>query len=64
MKLKEIKFRILDMFSWIPDDPWLKLLYRIKNGYWMDFKNLKTFNEKLQWLKVHRSRPEYTQMVD
>lgn len=61
---KELRFKILDMFSWIPDEPWLKLLYRIKNGYWMDFKHPKTFNEKLQWLKVYGFRPEYTQMVD
>ena len=61
---KELRFKILDLFSWVPDEPWLKLLYRIKNGYWMDFRNPKTFNEKLQWLKVHGFRPEYTQMVD
>lgn len=61
---KELRFKILDLFSWVPDEPWLKLLYRIKNGYWMDFKNPKTFNEKLQWLKVYGFRPEYTQMVD
>lgn len=61
---KELRFRILDLFWWIPDKPWLKLLYRIKNGYWMDFENPKTFNEKLQWLKVYGFRPEYTQMVD
>lgn len=61
---KELRFKILDMFSWVPDEPWLKLLFRIKNGYWMDFKNPKTFNEKLQWLKIHGFRPEYTQMVD
>lgn len=61
---KELRFKILDMFGWVPDEPWLKLLYRIKNGYWMDFKNPKSFNEKLQWLKIHGFRPEYTQMVD
>lgn len=64
IKSKELRFRILDLFWWIPDKPWLKLLYRIKNGYWMDFENPKTFNEKLQWLKVNVFRPEYTQMVD
>lgn len=61
---KELRFKIMEMFGWIPDELWLKLLYRIKNGYWMDFKNPKSFNEKLQWLKVHGFRPEYTQMVD
>lgn len=61
---KALRFRILDCFWWIPDLPWLKLLFRIKNGYWMDFKNPTTFGEKLQWLKVYGFRPEYTQMVD
>lgn len=61
---KELRFKIMRIFSWVPDIPWLKLLFRIKNGYWMDFKHPKTFNEKLQWLKVYDNRPEYTQMVD
>lgn len=61
---KKLRFKILDMFSWVPDEPWLKLLYRIKNGYWMDFRNPKTFNEKLQWLKVYGYKPEYIKMVD
>lgn len=29
-----------------------------------DFKNPKTFNEKLQWLKLYDRNPEYTVMVD
>lgn len=29
-----------------------------------DFKNPKTFNEKLQWLKIYDHKPEYSQMVD
>lgn len=33
-------------------------------GYWMDLKKPKTFNEKLQWLKLNDIHPEYTQMVD
>lgn len=61
---KGLRFRILDLFSWIPNLPWLKLLYRIKNGYWMNFSNPKTFGEKIQWLKIYGFKPEYTQMVD
>lgn len=30
----------------------------------MNFDNPKTYNEKLQWLKLHDRRPEYIQMVD
>lgn len=61
---KKVRFRILAFFSWIPDLLWIKILYRIKNGYWMDFNNPKRFNEKIQWLKIFGFRPEYTQMVD
>ena len=59
-----LRFRILDWFSWMPDKPWLKLLFRIKNGWWMDFQNPRTFNEKLQWLKIYDYRPNYSQLVD
>jgi len=30
----------------------------------IDFKNPKTFNEKLQWLKLYNHNPQYTQLVD
>lgn len=30
----------------------------------LNLKNPKTFNEKLQWLKLYDRKPEYTQMVD
>lgn len=50
---------------YIHDDKWyLKLLFRFKQGYWMDFSHPKTFCEKLQWLKINNRRPELTQMVD
>lgn len=47
-----------------PDKLYLSLLFRFKMGYWMDWKNPKTFSEKLQWLKLYNRRPEYTTMVD
>lgn len=33
-------------------------------GKKLDLENPRTFNEKLQWLKLHDRRPEYTKMVD
>ena len=50
--------------SFIPDKLYLKILFSLKMGYWPDLKNPKTFNEKLQWLKLYDRKPEYTQMVD
>ena len=47
-----------------PDKLYLTLLYRLKMGYWIDWKNPKTFSEKLQWLKLYDRKPEYTTMVD
>ena len=48
----------------LPDKLYLQVLYRIRMGYWMDMEHPVTFNEKLQWLKLHNRRPEYTTMVD
>lgn len=50
--------------AWLPDKIYLQLMYRRKFGRWIDFKNPKTFNEKLQWLKLHDRNPLYTTMVD
>lgn len=46
------------------DKLYLKMLYRLNIGKKLDFKIPKTFNEKLQWLKIHDRNPKYTQMVD
>jgi hypothetical protein len=48
----------------IPDKLYLKWLFRLKMGYKLNLDNPKTFNEKLQWLKLYNRKPEYTQMVD
>lgn len=47
-----------------PDKLYLTLLFRLKMGYWMDWKHPKTYNEKLNWLKLYDRKPEYTTMVD
>ena len=47
-----------------PDKLYLSLIYRSKMGHWINWKNPKTFTEKLQWLKLYNRRPEYTNMVD
>ena len=47
-----------------PDKLYISLLFRCKMGYWIDWKNPKTFSEKLQWLKLYDRKPIYTKMVD
>ncbi len=48
----------------LPDKFFLSCMVRVSCGYWPHWKNPKTFNEKLQWLKLYDRRPEYTTMVD
>ena len=48
----------------LPDKLYLSLLFYHHFHRWMDWKDPKTFNEKLQWLKLHDRKPEYTRMVD
>lgn len=48
----------------IPDKFWLSVFYRMKMGTKLNLNNPKTFNEKLQWLKLYDRRPEHVEMVD
>jgi len=51
-------------FTWLPDRQLLHLMYLTRMGKRLNLKNPRTFNEKLQWLKLHNRKPEYTRMVD
>ena len=50
--------------NWVPDEVYLKLMFRAKKGRQLDLKNPQTFSEKLQWLKLYNRNPLYTVMVD
>ena len=45
-------------------DEFLKRMYRIRMGRELNLENPVLYTEKLQWLKLHDHRPEYTRMVD
>lgn len=59
--LAAVLFRTASLW---PDKLYLKLLYFSQMGKRLDLENPKTFNEKLQWLKLYNRKPEYTTMVD
>lgn len=46
------------------DKFYLSVLWKMKMGYELDWKHPKTFNEKLQWLKLNDRKPLYTTLVD
>lgn len=52
-------------FSWLFSDKfYLKCAYKERMNKKLNFKQPKTFNEKLQWLKLYDRKPAYTIMVD
>lgn len=50
--------------NWMPDSMYLKLLFRAHMGRKLDLRKPQTFNEKLQWLKIHDRNKFYTEVVD
>lgn len=50
--------------NFLPDKTYLSILYRANFGKRLNWKEPKTFNEKLQWLKVYDRKPVYSTMVD
>ena len=53
-----------ELLNVLSDKAYVKLLYRLRFNKPLNLKNPKTFNEKMQWLKVYDKNPLYTKMVD
>lgn len=50
--------------DWMSDSVYLKIIYRLTMHKKLNLKNPCTFNEKLQWLKLHDRKDEYINWVD
>ena len=48
----------------MPDAYYLRVLWKNRMGYPLDLKNPKTFNEKIQWLKLYDRNPLYIKLAD
>lgn len=48
----------------LDDEKYLRILFKSNMGYPLNLKNPRTFNEKINWLKIHDRKPVYTTMVD
>lgn len=59
-----LKLMNTSLFNLYPDKLYLKLKYRLIMGEKLDLINPKTYNEKLQWLKLYDRNPLYSQLVD
>ena len=46
------------------ESTYLKMMFFLKTGHNLDLRNPKSFNEKIQWLKLNDRKVEYTDLVD
>lgn len=53
-----------ELLKLLPDKIYLQLQYYKYFKKFINFKHPKTFNEKLQWLKLNDKKPQYTELVD
>lgn len=51
-------------FRYLPDEIYLKMIYRAELGKKLNLKNPQSFNEKLNWKKLNDRKPVYTEMAD
>ena len=56
--------KILKKSFFLPNITRMRLLFRFRHGYSLNLEHPRTYNEKLQWLKIHDRHKEYTNMVD
>lgn len=61
---KAISYIIRHYLTFLPEKLYLKLLYFVEVGAILNLEDPKTFTEKIQWLKVHAFKEEYTKLVD
>ncbi len=54
----------MGFFNWLPDKPYIKMVYHCQLGNRLNFENPQTFTEKLQWLKLNDRNPQYHMIVD
>ena len=61
---KNLRFKILNILSFIPDKMMLRIQYFIKLKRWLNLKNPKRYTEKIQWYKLYYRNPLMVKCVD
>lgn len=61
---KKILKRAKNALRFLPDKSFIQLYYFVRFHHKCDFINPRTYNEKLQWLKLNNRDPLYTKLVD
>jgi len=67
-RVKDPEFLLLDLnkigLLKMNDKKYLELRYKLKFGYRPNLEKPKTFNEKIQWMKLYYRKPELPSFVD
>lgn len=65
MALRNIPIVLLNKVACVfPDKLYLRLQFRLRMGYCIDFKRPQTLSEKIQWLKLNYKNPLFPSLVD
>lgn len=70
MLIKKIRAKIgwivnkTGIYDSLSDEVYLSLKFKRRIGHTLNLVNPKSFNEKMQWLKLHDKNPQYTMLVD
>lgn len=65
MACKQIILKsLLTLGKSLNDELYIKIVFRLIMSKKLNLANPKTFNEKIQWLKLYDHNPDYTKMVD
>lgn len=59
-----LKLKANQFLKIVPDSIYLRIVYLIKTKKILSLNKPKSFNEKIQWLKLHDRNPLYTNLVD
>ena len=52
------------LLKFIPDELYLKMVFEAEMGYTLDLQHPITYNEKIQWIKIHDRKDVYTLYAD
>lgn len=65
MRLKKrFALSLKNNLRFIPDKAYMRMYFKVKLHYEPDFEHPRTFNEKLQWYKLHYHNPDLTMLAD
>lgn len=65
MRLKKrFALSLRNNLRFIPDEAFMRMYFKAKLHYKPNFDQPRTFNEKLQWCKLHYHNPELTRLAD